>query len=101
MSRNFERSIARAQYAEFAKKWRRDKRTAGVYGEPGYKRLSFSEWNAMNKNKTEEKQTYTPVQEQLSLDDPWLEENPWVEPKVIKDDNRGVVTINIAGSEDE
>ncbi len=91
--------MARTQYAKFAKKWRAEKRIAGVYGEPGYRRPSFNEWYSMHKEQLAKKEA-PPQYEQLSLEDPWLEEPP-PQAKSEKTEERGVMTINIAGSEDE
>ncbi len=98
MSRNLERATARALYAKFAQKWRQEKRDAGVYGQAGYRRPSFNEWYSMQKNNKKESQAY--VQEQLSLEDPWAQELKG-SPQPDKTEERGVMTFNVAGSEDD
>lgn len=98
MSRNLERSTARANYAKFAKKWRQEKRLAGVYGQPGYRRPSFSEWYSLQDKKREKPPEHAYLE--IGADDPWLE-NPALKPQPDKTEERGVTTINIAGSEDE
>ena len=103
MSRHLERSMARNLYAKFAKKWRQQKRLTGVYGQPGYKRPSFSEWYSMHQQNLRNSKKEAPpaqVQEQLEAD-PWAEQ-PEAQPiSVETPTERGVMTINIAGSEDE
>lgn len=101
MSRTLERSIARKQYEKFARRWREEKRMAGVYGKQGYRKPSFSEWYGIHQRDLEMMRQSTPsdVQEYLSPGvDPWAEEKPAAETS---DGERGVVTIDIAGSGDE
>jgi hypothetical protein len=94
--------MARNLYAKFAKKWRQEKRIADVYGDPGYRRPNFNEWYSMHKEQLAKKKEAPPayVQEQLEAD-PWLEENPAIKSQSDKTEERGVATINIAGSEDD
>lgn len=101
MSRTLERSIARKQYEKFAKRWREEKRLAGVYDKPGYRRPSFNEWYAIHQRDLEMMKQSTPsdVQEYLNMG-----QDPWAEPAEAKSEpteERGVVTIDIAGSGDE
>lgn len=113
MSRNLERSVARTNYAKFAKKWRSEKRLAGVYGQPGYRRPSFNEWYSMQ---SVEKKNVAPEHAYLEIgaDDPWLQPMPTegtekysegssmtMGEKYDSEQERGVMTINIAGSEDD
>lgn len=42
-TRTIERAVARRQYDRFSRDWRREKRMAGAWGEPGAK-PRFSEW---------------------------------------------------------
>ena len=101
MSRTIERSIARREYGKFARRWRDEKRFAGVYGQPGYRRPSFSEWYHMHQRDLEMMKQSTPadVQEYLGAD-------PWVEVQaapVLEEtpSERGVVTLDIATGEEE
>lgn len=102
MSRTIERSVARREYEKFSKRWRDEKRMAGLYGKTGYRKPTFSEWNAIHQRDLEQLKQSTPadVVEHLGVD-PWegqSEFRPAVEqPK----EERGVVTLNIAGNEDE
>lgn len=105
MSRNLERSIARELYAKFAKRWRQEQRLSGVYGQPGYKRPKFNEWFTMHQRNLEMMNESTPadVREYVGAD-PWGEPNPAFgaeTPKASDEGERGVTTINIAGSEDD
>ncbi len=110
MSRNLERSVARTNYAKFAKKWRSEKRLAGVYGQSGYRRPSFNEWYSMQS--VAKKEEAAPVQLEIGADDPWLYPPEGTEKytegssmtmgeKYDDETERGVMTINIAGSEDD
>lgn len=110
MSRTLERSIARREYAKFAKRWRDEKRLAGIYGKAGYKRPSFGEWSAIHQRNLEMMKQSQPadVVEYLGAD-------PWAEPAKKQDDlafldsagtdepkeERGVMTIDIVGNGDE
>jgi hypothetical protein len=103
MSRNLERSIARNLYAKFAKRWRQEQRLSGVYGQPGYKRPKFNEWYAIHQKNLDMMNESTPadVREYVGAD-PWGEPMPArEEPKASDEGERGVTTINIAGSEDD
>lgn len=96
MSRNLERSMARALYAKFAKRWRQEQRLSGVYGKPGYRRPKFNEWYQMHQQHVlEQAQVHAPAVEQQYLGpDPWAEGTE-------KSADRGVVTIDIATGEEE
>lgn len=103
MSRTLERSIARREYEKFTRRWREEKRLAGIYGKPGYRRPSFTEWHAIHQRDIEMMRQSTPadVVEYLHAD-PWMEEPPKAEVTKSQDEGeRGVVTIDIAGSGDE
>lgn len=103
MSRNLERSTARALYAKFAKQWRQQKRAVGVYGEPGYARPKFSQWFQMHQqNLAENGKRLGQVQQELhaegtELADPWFEDPPMGDSEVKEE--RGVVTMNISGDD--
>lgn len=107
MSRNLERSVARALYAKFAKQWRHEQRAAGVYGRPNnYKRPKFNEWYAMYQKNLEMMKQATPndVREYVG-EDPWVTQ-PEVNLAPIQGEpegeRRGVVTLDItSGKEDE
>lgn len=102
MSRTIERSIARHEYNKFVKRWKQEKRLAGLYGKPGYRRPDFAEWYGMHQKNLEMMKQSAPadVVEYMG-DDPWSEgtERPPVEePK----SDRGVVTIDMqTGIEEE
>jgi hypothetical protein len=103
MSRTLERSIARREYTKFAKRWRDEKRFAGVYGQPGYRRPSFNEWYHMHQKDLEMMRQSTPadVQEYLGQD-PWVEiQAPAPMKQAEEDAERGVMTIDIATGEEE
>lgn len=69
MSRTIERSIARREYEKFARRWREEKRFAGVYGKTGYRKPSFNEWYHMHQSDLEQMRQSSPadVQEHLGL----------------------------------
>ncbi len=105
MSRTLDRSIARNLYSKFAKRWNQEKKLAGVYGKPGYKKPKFNEWYTMHQKNLEMMKESAPadVVEYLG-DDPWAGapsyEAKSEEPETKEE--RGVVTIDIAsGKEDE
>lgn len=103
MSRTLERSIARREYDKFAKKWRTEKRLAGVYGQGGYRRPSFSEWYHMHQKDIQQMRESTPadVQEHMGLD-PWAPIEMKTAPeKPHEESDRGVVTIDMATGEEE
>lgn len=105
MSRTLNRSIARAHYNQFAKQWRRDLRTAGLYGQPrSPKRPTFNQWFAMHMNDTAMTKESTPgdVVEYLGLD-PWDPANEGTERPAFEtdDSDRGVVTIPMFGDTEE
>lgn len=108
MSRTLERSIARRQYEKFLKQWRQEKRLAGVYGKSGYKHPSFNEWSSMYQSNLDMMRKSTPadVVEHIGAD-PWAEAPREYTPQEIydgedrKEVQRGVITMNIAGSEDD
>jgi hypothetical protein len=107
MSRTLERSIARREYEKFARRWREEKRLAGVYGKTGYRKPTFSEWNAMHQRDLESMRQSTPadVVEHLGAD-PWADDAPSAftpagEIAPSKSEDRGVVTIDIASGEEE
>jgi hypothetical protein len=105
MSRNLERSMARAMYAKFAKRWRQEQKLAGLEGKAGYKRPRFNEWLSMYQENLSRVQqsTQLTVPPSTAVPGPYYNDfDPWTEetPKVEKSD-RGVTTIDIMGSEDE
>lgn len=103
MSRTLDRSIARGLYEKFAKRWNQEKRLAGVYGKPGYRKPRFNEWYAMHQRNLEMMKESAPadVVEHLG-DDPWGAESDAFRPQPDKTEGeRGVTTIDIVGSEDE
>jgi hypothetical protein len=108
MSRTIERAVARREYEKFSKKWREEKRFAGVYGQVGYRKPSFNEWYHMHQRNLEMMKESTPadVQEHLGLD-PWIEvQDPprtakEIHDEAIPEENRGVITIDIATGEEE
>jgi hypothetical protein len=105
MSRTLDRSIARKHYAKFARMWREDLRRAGLYGKPNSpKRPRFNQWYAMHAHDTKMAAQPTPqdVAQHLAPDhDPWTEvdarEPSNKEPKP----ERGVVTIDMVGRDDD
>lgn len=105
MSRTLERSMARREYEKFARRWREEKRLAGIYGKAGYRRPSFSEWYSIHQRDIEMMRQSTPadVVEYLQAD-PWAEA-PQYTPQQVNDgedqQDRGVVTIDIATGEEE
>lgn len=114
MSRTIERSIARREYEKFARRWREEKRFAGVYGKTGYRKPSFNEWYHMHQSDLEQMRQSSPadVQEHLGLD-PWIEVQPERPLQQVHTDlsslqqvhdeteERGVITIDIASGEEE
>jgi hypothetical protein len=105
MSRTLERSIARREYEKFMKKWRKEKRAAGVYGQTGYRRPSFNEWYTMHQRNLEMMRQSTPkdVVEYLGAD-PWMEQEPRLESGPAAEapaEERGVMTIDIKSGEEE
>lgn len=105
-NRTIERSVARALYGDFSKKWRRDKRNAGMHGKPGFKKPSFGQWYAIHQKNEQMMRESTPqdVQEYLGLD-PWVEQIPRslqeIHDEAVPIEERGVVTIPITGGDDE
>ena len=104
MSRNLERSMARSEYAKFAKRWRHEQRLAGVYGKTGFKRPKFNEWYAIHQRDMEMMKHSTPddVREYLGAD-PW---SPQAEANLAPvggepEGERGVVTLDIATGKEE
>lgn len=102
MSRTIERSVARREYEKFAKRWREEKRFAGVYGKTGYRKPSFNEWYHIHQKDLEMMKQSTPadVQEYLGLD-PWVEVQASPESPSQEESDRGVLTIDIASGEEE
>ncbi len=108
MSRTLDRSIARNLYSKFAKRWNQEKKLAGVYGKPGYKKPKFNEWYAMHQKNLEMMKESAPsdVVEYLG-DDPWGGAKEYTAQQINDGqdqpkEERGVVTIDIAsGKEDE
>lgn len=103
MSRAIERHIARGLYEEFCRKWRRDKRLAGKAGQPGYRKPTFQQWNAIHLRDQEMMRESTPVDVQEYLGhDPW---DTSVTERAANAETdqamRGVVTIPIVGGDDE
>lgn len=72
--RTIERSIARAMYTEFTRKWTRQKRFAGKYGEKGTRKPTFSQWYRLHEGNQEMMKQSDPsdVREHLMLD-PWVD----------------------------
>lgn len=99
MSRTIERSVARKLYDGFSRTWRREKRMAGAFGKPGRK-PTFNEWYHMHSRNTAMMAESSPsdVQEYLGLD-PW-EARPVGRAIEEAVEQRGVITIPIAGNED-
>lgn len=109
MSRNLERSMARALYAKFAKRWRQEQRLAGVYGQPGYKRPKFNEWYQLHQQHVlEQAQVHAPAAD-LQYDEVEAASDPWADlpidiSSIQMDENkeeRGVVTMDIGTGEEE
>lgn len=106
MSRTLNRSIARKQYAKFAKAWRDDLRRAGLYGRArSPKRPTFNQWYGMHQHNIEAMRESTPtdVAEYLRPDvDPWTEAplNLSSGPDGAPEGERGVVTMDIVGNDD-
>lgn len=109
MSRTLERSIARREYDKFARKWRQEKRDAGIYGQAGFRRRpSFSEWIAIHERNIEMMRESAPADVVQHLgDDPWAEQAPdaftptgEIAPSN-DEEKRGVVTIDIGTGEEE
>ena len=106
-NRQIERAIARTLYNGFSRAWRREKRLAGKYGEPGFKKPTFNQWNAMHERNSKMMAESTPadVQEFLGLD-PWSEP-PQRTPEQVHAEGTaaepveecGVLTIPISGDE--
>lgn len=99
MSRTIERHVARKLYDNFSRTWRREKRMADAYGKPGRK-PTFNEWYHMHSrdNALMAESTPSDVQEYLGLD-PWEVRSVG---RVTEEaaEQRGVLTIPIAGNED-
>lgn len=97
-NRTLDRSVARALYADFSKRWRRELRGADVYGKPGSpKKPKFSQWYAMHERDLSMMKESTPQDVAEYMEDPWA--TPDVSPP--KDDagERGVVEIPIEGDD--
>lgn len=98
-SRTIERSMARALYGDFSRRWRMEKRLAGKAGVPGYRRPSFAQWHRMHLKDLEMMRESTPVdvQEYMGVD-PWAE-TPDGSPcdGDTEPADRGVTTVPIAG----
>lgn len=101
-NRTIERAVARKLYGDFTRAWRREKRLAGKYGEPGFRRPTFAQWYAMHQRNQEMMAESTPqdVQEYLGLD-PWTDQPKELRPVESEGDDtdRGVMTIPISGDE--
>lgn len=106
MSRNLQRSMARAEYAKFAKRWRQEQRLAGVYGKPNnFKRPKFNEWYTMHEKNLEMMKESAPAD---VLE--YVGEDPWANPPEVnlapiqgepEGERRGVVTLDISSGEEE
>lgn len=109
MSRTLERSMARREYEKFARRWREEKRLAGIYGKAGYRRPSFAEWYHIHQRDLEMMRQSTPADVVE-----YLQEDPWAPNPGGKDDlraaspepseeegERGVLTLDIATGEEE
>lgn len=104
-TRELNRSIARKLYEKFSAQWRRDLRAQGLYGKPrSPKRPTFHQWYEMHGRDIGQMRESTPqdVREYLELpaeQDPWAEASSSREPEAKEE--RGVVTMNIAGAEED
>lgn len=104
MSRTLERSVARREYDKFLKRWRQEKRLTGVYGKPGYRHPSFSEWYTIHQRNLE-------MMRQSSPSDlvEYMGDDPWAQPEEVQArsgndtprEERGAATIDIASGEEE
>lgn len=99
-NRAITRSIAHKLYADFSKRWRREKNLAGLHGKPGYRKPTFNQWYAMHQRDQEMMAESSPqdVQEHMGLD-PWSEPTPEKTAQEVHDEQpeRGVVEIPIMG----
>lgn len=103
MSRTIDRSVARRLYTKFSKLWRADLRTAGLYGKAkSPRRPTFNQWYSMHMGNNDLMKESTPrdVAEYLQpMIDPWMEALP-IEKAAEPVEERGVVTMNIAGDDE-
>lgn len=105
-NRTIERAIARKLYGDFSRSWNREKRLAGQYGKPGYRKPTFSQWYAMHEANRELMAESTPqdVQEYLGVD-PWEQPAPQrtlqeIHDEAIPTEERGVMTIPLMGDDE-
>lgn len=101
-NRKLNRTMARKLYERFSEIWRRDLRLSGLYGKKDApKKPTFGQWYKMHERQVEQMQESTPqdVLEYMG-EDPWASQlDPQVSDSV--DENRGVVTIPIAGDDND
>lgn len=94
MSKSLNRSAEKSDYKKIAQKWKQDKKMAG--SQTGFRNQSFHEWLESREEKPYEEQPVFISQEPYQYE--WA---PQVEQIAEEESGRGVLTINIAGNEDE
>lgn len=107
--RSMERTIARKLYDDFSKRWRREVRLTARAGQPGSRKPTFNQWYEIHQANIGMMKESTPedVREYVQANDPWAEklvseptELEMYERTDVKPEERGVVTINIAGDDE-
>jgi len=107
--RELNRSVAKKLYEKFSRKWREDLRDRGVYGKPNQmKRPTFNQWykihekdiNMMSQSNPKDYRDYVQhlYAEQIRENFPQIEMN---NSDSSNESERGVVTMNIAGDEED
>lgn len=101
-NRTIDRATARRLYDDFSRRWRSEKRAAGKYGQPGFRKPTFSQWYAIHDRDRSMMEESTPqdVQEYLGLD-PWSEALPPAPTATESTGERGVMTIPMVGGDDD
>ncbi len=95
-NRIFARSVAKALYTEFSRRWRRERRFNGKAGKPGFRKPSFRQWSKMHSSDIGMMAESTPsdVQEHMGLD-PWVVAAPTSD---LPSSMEGFVVLDESGS---